>query len=259
MSYFTREMTEYTLRRMRELEVNLNAVYANHGLDFRSNTGRRNAILSQMQEKAVADALNFHGEIARVDGRTGYPDVCVNSRYRELECKLTSGSGGAWSLQADYATLEKKGNVDFLYILTDSEFDSFCVLFFEGLTRDDFHPPSPGSREKARMNKVVAMDKCTVLMGSVDVKNTRLLEQYVDKFHSTLHDAVDRVGSINDRIIECSSGTKKHETLVAGKERLINRFEKRLRDVGEKISHWQAAPLQFTISLEAFGEEAASR
>ena len=58
MSYITDEMVDWTLKRMVDLETNLNSVYSYHGLKFRENTGRRNATLSYMQEIALAEALN---------------------------------------------------------------------------------------------------------------------------------------------------------------------------------------------------------
>ena len=253
MSYITNDMTRFILKRMIDLEKDLNEAYSDHGLDFRDNTGRRNAILSQMQEIATAEALNQNGEIARVDGRSGYPDVCVDSRFKELECKLTSGSGGSWSLQADYSTLERKGQIDFLYILADKDFKSFAVLFFDGLTRDDFHPPSPGAREKARMNKISAMEKCTVLMGSVSTRNTNMIIQYKESLRDVTRGAYSKMREVDDRIHN-TTAPKKLVTLKSGRENVINRFLKKVLDISEKISYWKDTPLQFSIELEDWNE-----
>ena len=251
MSYVTSEMVDWVLLRMVNLERELNSLYSDHGLPFRENTGRRNAILSHMQEISLSEALNNHGEIARVDGRTGHPDVCVDSRHREIECKLTSGSGGSWSLQADYATLSKKSSLDFLYVLANKEFNSFAVLFFEGLTKEDFHYPAPGSREKSRMNKREAMKKCTVLMGSVSEKNTGLIEQYREKLADTVADSFTRLKSVDDRISD-TTAPKKLLSLKAGKKNLIDRFLKKIENISEKIVYWSEAPVQFTIELERY-------
>jgi len=251
MSYITDEMVDWMLKRMVDLETNLNSVYSYHGLKFRENTGRRNATLSHMQEIALAEALNRFGEIARVDGRTGYPDVCVDSRHREIECKLTSGSGGSWSLQADYSTLERKGSLDFLYILADEKFESFAVLFFEGLSCHDFHPPSSGSREKARMNKISAMEKCTVLAGRVTVKNERMVIQYCSQLRDAMKDACNRLSEAEDRIIE-TTAPKKLQGFIESKERLLERSVNKIEKISEKIVYWRATPLQFTIELEKY-------
>lgn len=251
MSYITHPMVEHMLNRMIMLERDLNDTYSNHGISFRSNIGRRNAILSHMQEKALAEGLNQNGEIARVDGRTGQPDVCVDSRHTEIECKLTSGSGGSWSLQADYSTLSKKSQLDFLYVLASPEFDSFCVLFFKGLTKDDFFVPSSGAREKARMNKREAMKKCTVLMGSVSEKNTGLIEQYRQKLGDTVADGFAKLRQADERITE-TTAPKKLLTLKSGRDHLTSRFLKRIENISEKIVYWSEAPIQFSIGLEKY-------
>jgi len=249
VSYITSEMVEWIIKRMTSLERSLNSIYEDHDLSFRDNSGRRNAIISQIQEKATAEALNKFGEIARVDGRTGYPDVCVDSRFRELECKLTSGSGGSWSLQADYATLQKKGQIDFLYILADKDFQKFAVLFFEGLSRDDFHPPGPGSREKARMNKVSAMEKCTVLMGNVSNKNLNMINQYRESLREVTREAYKKMKNVDDRINN-TTAPKKLVTLQCGRDNVINRYLKKVDTISEKMSYWKDSTLQFTIELE---------
>ena len=253
MSYITKEMVGHILKRMISLESEMNAVYENHGLSFRANAGRRNAIISQIQEIATAESLNIHGELARVDGRTGYPDVCVDSMHREIECKLTSGSGGSWSLQADYSTLERKGALDFLYILANPEFDEFAVLFFEGLTRDDFHPPSPGAREKARMNKINAMEKCTVLMGNVSNKNMTHVNQYREDLKDLFDKTVNKMVEIDLRIEE-TTAQKKLTVLRCGRDNTVKRFLKKAEKIGGKIEYWQTSPLQFSIELERLDE-----
>ena len=249
MSYITREMVDHIVSRMVNLEAEMNSVYENHGLDFRKNSGRRNAIISQIQEIATAEALNNHGEMARVDGRTGYPDVCVDSMHREVECKLTSGSGGSWALQADYTTLQRKGALDFLYVLASSDFDQFAVLFFEGLTREDFHPPSPGSREKARMNKVSAMEKCTVLMGNVSTRNINMIEQYREAMNDLTRKTYKKISDVDSKISE-TTAQRKLMTLRCGRDSTVKKFLKNAEKISDKISYWKTTPLQFSIELE---------
>ena len=249
MSYVTKKMVDHMIDRMVHLEKDLNEVYTNNGLDFRSNSGRRNAILSQAQEVFLAESLNLYGESALEDGRTGYPDICVVSQNRELECKITSGSGGSWTLQADYETLDRKGEVDFLYVLVNEEFNEFAVLFFDGLTKDDFHPPSSGSRGKSPMNKINAMDKCTVLMGRVEAKNDKLIDQYSDKIIEIMKKYSEKLSLIDKRISETTT-PKKLEALVGGKEGFLNRSANKLEKIAGKIVYWRNAPLQFSIELE---------
>ena len=249
MSYLTKEIVKNAIEEMKSLEKTLDKVYSDYGLSFRDNTGRRNAILSQAQEVFLSNALNKNGEISFVDGRTGYPDITVESQGRELECKLTSGSGGTWSLQTDYTTISKKIELDYIYILANRNFDEFAVLFFEGLTKDDFYSPSPGAREKSRMNKSSAMKKCTVFMGDVTVKNEKMSEQYISSVENMIVKASEKINDI-DYKISTITAPKKLETLEASRYNLIKRLTKNIVKSVEKANWWSESPLQFTIILE---------
>ena len=249
MSYLTKQMISEMIRDMMSFEKSLKDVYDSKGLEFRDNTGRRNAILSQAQEKFLSDAINRHGEVSFVDGRTGQPDIVVESQRRELECKLTSGSGGSWSLQTDYSTISRKSELDYIYVLANKEFDKFSVLFFEGLTKDDFHLPSPGSREKSRMNKTSAMRKCTVFMGDVSVKNEKMSSQYISQLESLILESTEKINDIDSKISTITA-PKKLETLAASRHHLIKRMAKKMSKSVEKASYWMESPLQFSIELE---------
>ena len=165
--YLTREDIVEVLKNMQSFESDLNAVYQSRGYDFRTNTGRRNALISVSQESETAKVLRKKFEEVIEDGAPGKPDIYIKDIDTELECKLTSGSKSkgsrVYALQTDWETLCNKGQLDYLYIVANKEFDEFCVLFFEGLTSDDFFPPANGSRGKSRMNKTNAMQKCTCL------------------------------------------------------------------------------------------------
>ena len=128
---------------------------------------------------------NLHGvsRNGRSAGRTGAADISIPELEKELECKLTTRhADGAVSFQTDFATLEKKAPLDYLYVIASDTFTEFCVLHFVGLTPDDFRVPSPGSRGKAQMKKSVAMKKCNILMGeSVDLR-----EQYLVSIRGAL-------------------------------------------------------------------------
>ena len=116
-------------------EQDLNNVFASYGYSFRNNLGRRNALLSNAQEHEIAEALRSTFKSVIEDGRPGKPDVVIQDINKELECKLTSGHGKnkSYSLQTDWATLKKKGKLDYVYMIADESFSKFCVLFFEGL------------------------------------------------------------------------------------------------------------------------------
>tara|TARA_B100000287_G_scaffold429977_1_gene484337 strand:- start:323 stop:1198 length:876 start_codon:yes stop_codon:yes gene_type:complete len=184
--YITREDMLEVLGRMQDLETKLGNLFANHYYDLRENLGRRNQLLSCVQEKETARVLRKRYASVIDDGAPGKPDVVIQDIGKELECKLTSGSksGGSvsFSLQTDYATLENKGSLDYLFILANDNFNEFCVIFFEGLTIDDYFPPASGSRGKARMKKQSAMKKATFLVGGV--KN--LADDHLEKINREL-------------------------------------------------------------------------
>ena len=249
MGYVKREIAVNAIKRMQDFESQLNKIYQDNGLEFRSNTGRRNAILSQAQEVFFAEELNSAGEVAVVDGRSGHPDIVVNSRHKELECKLTSGSGGSWMLQTDYSTLEKKGSLDFLYVLADADFKKFAVLHFSSLSKDHFHKPASGSRGRAQMNKATAMDSCSVVVGSVTLKNELFANQYNDEFTECMNQFLDKCHTTIERIEE-TTAPKKKQTLEDGKYNMISRFSKKLQKISDKRTYWMEAPLKFGIELE---------
>ena len=156
-------------------------------------------------------------------------------------------------LQTDYATLERKGSLDFLYVLTDADFNKFAVLHFSSLNKDHFHKPSSGSRGRAQMNKATAMDNCNVIMGSVTLKNDLYVEQYENEFTECMNQFLERCHQTLDRISE-TTAPKKLETLKSGKYNMIKRFSKKLQQISDKRSYWMEAPLQFSIELEELVE-----
>jgi len=186
--YITREDMLEVIGRMQDLENKLGNLFANHNYDLRENLGRRNQLLSCVQEKETARVLRKKYAIVLDDGAPGKPDVVICDIEKELECKLTSGSksGGSvsFSLQTDYATLKNKGSLDYLFILANDAFDAFCVIFFEGLTIDDYFPPASGSRGKSRMRKESAMKKATFLIGGVE----NLADAHLEKIDAELNE-----------------------------------------------------------------------
>tara|TARA_R110002096_G_scaffold429444_1_gene642312 strand:+ start:84 stop:941 length:858 start_codon:yes stop_codon:yes gene_type:complete len=169
--YITREDMLEVIARMQDLESKLGRLFSNHNYNLRENLGRRNQLLSAVQEKETARVLRKKYNEVLDDGAPGKPDVVICDIDKELECKLTSGSksGGSisFALQTDYATLKKKESLDYLFMLANDDFDKFCIIFFEGLTIDDYFPPASGSRGKSRMRKQTAIEKATFLVGGV--------------------------------------------------------------------------------------------
>ena len=110
MSYITREMAEEALMKMASFHKDLDALFQRHDMNLKENLGRRNILLSQAQEKFFAEALSTKYDGVINDGRTGQPDIIIESLGKELECKLTSKTkSGAYSFQSDFETLQRKG------------------------------------------------------------------------------------------------------------------------------------------------------
>ena len=175
--------------------------------------------MSSAQERFFTDELLAMGMPVRSDGRPGQPDIVIDDPtgvpVSEIECKLTTrNSHGGIVLQTDYATLQRKGKLDYLYIVADVEFRNFAVLYFQGLTIENFRVPSIGSRGKAGMLKHTCQDRCTVLYGNY----TRLNDRHVERL----------TGELQAKITP----------------------KKRAR-LEEKLRHWQTAPAQFEIELES--------
>ncbi len=174
--YITEKMAFRALNKMYDFNQKLSALYESEGLNIKADIGRRNILMSSIQEKEFSKELSkvYSGVVN--DGRSGQPDIVIGEIDTELECKLTSPHRNkTWALQCDYATLEKKGVLDFLYMLVDRDFENAAVLYFKELSTEDFHPPASGSRGKSRMNKHKAMLKCTPLFGGVIDKNLEII------------------------------------------------------------------------------------
>jgi len=172
--YVTRDAAIFALQKMRIFYQELEALYVRNELNIKADIGRRNILMSSLQEKYFAEGISqaFPGTVA--NGKTGEPDIIVAGLNRELECKLTSRNrSGSWALQSDYNTLRRKGAVDHLYALASDDFNEFAVLFFEGLTIDDFRPPAPGSKGKSRINFSKAIHKSTVIVGNMEDKSLK--------------------------------------------------------------------------------------
>ena len=182
MQYLNRGEAIVALNSMKSFHDECRDLYNKHGFNLLDNLGRRNIVLSQAQEKFFADVLAKRHSDATNDGRTGQPDIIINSLGKELECKLTSRhKGGAISFQSDYESLVQKGSLDYLYVIADSDFEKFAVLHFQDLTIEDFRPLSTGSRGKVAMYKHKGMQKCNVLVGHAINKNKVEIQKLTDR------------------------------------------------------------------------------
>lgn len=167
MSYLTKQMAVNAIEKMKTFHQGAVNLYQNFDMNLLDNLGRRNIIMSQTQEKFFAAELAKKFKGVSEDGRTGEPDIVIGELDKELECKLTSRhKSGSISFQSDFETLQKKGALDYLYVIADHSFEKFAVLLFEGLTVEDFRPLSSGARGKVAMFKHKGMKKCRPLLGS---------------------------------------------------------------------------------------------
>ena len=185
--YITKEMARQALRDMQNFYSELTSVYEKYDISVEEDLGRRNMLMSSLQEKMFAAQISKIYPMTRSDGKTGEPDIIIPELNSELECKLTSkNKSGSWALQTDYNSLASKGSLDYLYVLASRDFSEFAVLFFEGLTCDDFHLPAPGSKGKSRMKLSQSLKKCTVLVGDAFDKS----KSYISDASNVLKDAL---------------------------------------------------------------------
>jgi hypothetical protein len=216
MSYLSPEMAYQAIEKMKNFHDKLQAAYEENGMNFLEDIGRRNILMSRPQEKFFAAALSTVFSNTTSDGRTGQPDILIPDLGKELECKITSPHrSGGWSLQTDYGTLQKKGKLDYLYVLCDRNFEDFAVFHFEDLTIDDFKEPASGSRGKSSIIMSRAIHKCNILVGDIENRNQIFLE------------------SISEKLTQAT-------LTLSQKEKLLSRQK-----------YWAKAPASFSFKLEA--------
>jgi hypothetical protein len=199
--YLTKAMVREALKNVQTFEHELDNLFASYDYSLRNNLGRRNALCSQAQEKELAKVLRTKFESVIQDGAPGKPDIFIGDINKELECKLTSGnrsSSVSYSLQTDWETLSNKGSLDYLYVLCDEDFEKFCVLYFEGLTTEDFYPPASGSRGKSRMKKSSAMKKAVCLHGAFSTQNENYINSYTERISENVDDYLKKVVTLQN-------------------------------------------------------------
>jgi hypothetical protein len=253
--YLTRNDAIEILKNMREFENALNETYTSRGYNFRDNTGRRNQLLSVAQEVETAKVLRKKYKEVIEDGAPGKPDIYIKDIDKELECKLTSGSKSkgtiSYAFQTDWATLCAKKKLDYLYIVADKQFDEYCVIFFDGLTPDDFFPPASGSRGKSRMNKTVAMKKATFLYGSFTLHNDVYIKTIREDFVKENEEHFLKIRSLHKRIGEISDPRlKKFDKLIGIKERETDRHRAKVKKLSDRLKYWRESPHKYGLNLE---------
>lgn len=245
-------MVEKALSRMKEFHERQEALHKEFDMEFSENTGRRNVIMSAAQEKFFASEIASHFPDAVSDGGTGQPDIVIPSLGKELECKITTKRlKGGYSFQTDYKTLEKKGSLDYLYVLAAPDFESFAVIFFNGLSINDFHKPAPGSRGKSQMKKSVGMKKANILHGQAIVINDVEVSKQTVKFVNAAMKAFADVKKSNRAIFDCTpNAIKKKNRLSTGLEKRMIRHSKSMQDIIDKTAYWNEADNKYKFILD---------
>jgi hypothetical protein len=184
--YVNDKIAKKAIQKMKKFHDSLESIYSNNGMGFLDDLGRRNILMSRPQEVFFCEEIKNSFPSAISDGRTGQPDILIPEIKKELECKITSKrKGGSWSFQADYATLERKGSCDFLYVCCDKDFENFAVFHFDNLTVSDFKIPAPGSRGKSRLILRNCIDRCSSLIGGLEERNKSFIQKALVKLNDS--------------------------------------------------------------------------
>lgn len=258
MTYLNKAIVRDILLEMQSFESDLCSTFQKYGLDLRDNLGRRNALVSSSQERATANALRKVYLDVIEDGSPGKPDIFIKDIDTELECKLTSGSktkstSRSYSLQTDWETICKKQSLDYIFILVNDAFDSFCVLFFEGLTPDDYYPPAKGSRGKSRMKKKNAMKKCKALHGSFTTLNKKYINSYNKRINVLEDQCAYEIGVMINKCFDRS-------VIEAGNriKSIEEHYDKKIKSLQEKVIKWQEADPKYSYVFSKLEEQPIS-
>ena len=242
-----------SIKKMINYNDDLSATMSKYNIDFSDNVCRRNAMLSEAQEKFFANELVANGIEATSDGHVGQADIILlkdGKPFHEIECKLTSEkTAGGFSMQTDAETIENKVSLDYLYLLTNRSFNKFALLYFHQLNRYDFSDVSPGSRGKVKMIKHRAMKKCTPILG--EVIDNRV--GYIEKLKSNLDDALSyqhrRIKEVNDRISNLNPKTVAYKNAIGVLGREVTRTSSKLNKIKNKIYAKQNEKSNYSFKL----------
>tara|TARA_R110000851_G_scaffold47719_9_gene115853 strand:+ start:3610 stop:4407 length:798 start_codon:yes stop_codon:yes gene_type:complete len=249
--YLTREQSISALGKMKVFHSLLCEMYLQYGMNLKSNLGRRNILMSGPQEVFFAEELRKTFPGATSNGRTGEADILIPELEKELECKLTTRyqSTGALAFQSDSMSFQDKPNgLDFLYVVADEDFESFAVLHFLGLNREDFHKEAPGARGRVRMKKHMGMLKCDVLFGDVIDRRDQFIQKYEEELGDVLDEWAKRATELESRLqTEAPAKARKTSKTI---ENAKIRFDKKVISLQEKIRSWQEKDSSYTVNLE---------
>jgi hypothetical protein len=271
MSYITREDVRSTLVDMKSFYQELKHVFQNAGMNIEDNLGRRNILMSQVQEEFLARTLSKRYESVIADGAPGKADIFIADHNREIECKLTTvNKSGAISLQTDYETLKQKESLDYIYFIASPDFESFSVIYFQGLTVDDFRPLSNGSRGKVAMKKHAGMEKAKILWGDVQKKNDleleklhALFEEETERHRVNMHRVNDLKNEITQKMStrrhtsgremserDLRSASSQFEKVFLRQERERGRHSKKVSRLLDRKTYWLSQPGKYSFLLE---------
>lgn len=256
--YLTRQDALQVITRMQDFERQLKTLFGDYDYDLHENIGRRNMLLSAVQEKETARVLRQKFNEVLDDGTPGKPDVVICDIDKELECKLTSGSKSkgtvSYSFQTDWATLESKGSLDYVFIVADASFEKFAVLFFEGLTTEDYFPPASGSRGKSRMRKDSAMKKLVPLVGDVVNVSIDNVAKVQAELIGKIAERDARLVELQERLDNCSDkAVKLREKTEQILENETIRYEKAINKLHARVEYWEANP-KYSVVFEDFSD-----
>ena len=250
MSYVEEGDVRKSLVEMTNFYQGLKKHFNNFGVNIEDNVGRRNMFMSPMQETFLANALSEKYEDVISDGAPGQPDIVIGEINKELECKLTSANvSGGLAFQTDYETLVKKGKLDYIYYISNKEFDQFAVLYFKDLDVGDFRGLSNGARGKVAMYKHKGMKKCTVLYGSVtnnnDIELKKLSElQMVENINH-----MEKTSRYFSKLNDCNT-IKQRENYVGLMEREVIRHDKKIEKLNKRANYWHDIPTKYSFNLQ---------
>ena len=255
MTYLEKSHIESACKKMKGFYDQLQDLYSGFDLDLEENRGRRNILMSQPMEHFVAQELRpFFKEVIN-DGRTGKADILIKNDEEEieLECKLTSPhSSGTVAFQSDYDTLQKKGSLDYIYIVANETFDGFCAIHFSGLTTEDFRDLSTGARGKVQMYKWKGMKKAKVLLGDVVNNLETRISAKTDLIGKVFRTNWEKRDKWIKAIEDLSEGQQYERKKLQGQiERLNKNTNTRINKIMKDIRMLEERNPSYTIKFEA--------
>jgi hypothetical protein len=169
------------------------------GFDPQENIGRRNSLISWMQEHIYKEMFfNVGYKDVIHSGRSGEPDFVIGDLGREIEVKISTLSSSkdctktSLTLQTDWDSLIKKGSVDHIFHVTDVPFEKHFIVYVPNMTSDMFTPPSgQGARGRARVKKAEIFRNGYVFHGEMIPASLSRTNKKLEKVKSLLQKETD--------------------------------------------------------------------